>query len=210
MTINSFCRALLVLALLAPGASAFAGAAENLREWFQSTQSLEAAFEQTVIDEAGRTLQKVNGTLYLLRPNRFRWDYQSNKGQLIVADGVDVWVFDRELMQVTVQAINSGLQETPALLLGSNRSLDERFNLREEAGKDGLEWVTLEPKKDGSGFERVRLGTKANELRIMELFDAFGQTTRLVFSRFKPNLELDEALFEFAPPPGADVMRNDK
>jgi outer membrane lipoprotein-sorting protein len=40
----------------------------------------------------------------------------------------------------------------------------------------------------------------------MELFDTFGQQTRLRFENFERNPKLDPARFKFAPPKGADVI----
>jgi outer membrane lipoprotein carrier protein len=40
----------------------------------------------------------------------------------------------------------------------------------------------------------------------MELVDKLGQTTRIDFSGVKRNASLDDTLFRFEPPPGADVI----
>ena len=40
----------------------------------------------------------------------------------------------------------------------------------------------------------------------MELADKLGQTTRIDFSALERNRPLDDALFRFEPPPGADVI----
>jgi outer membrane lipoprotein carrier protein len=40
----------------------------------------------------------------------------------------------------------------------------------------------------------------------MELVDKLGQTTRIDFSGLARNVSLDDRLFHFEPPPGADVI----
>ena len=53
-----------------------------------------------------------------------------------------------------------------------------------EAGEaDGMNWVEAIAKADESGFEKIRLGFVGADLRAMELFDNFGQTTLIRFSR---------------------------
>jgi outer membrane lipoprotein carrier protein len=42
----------------------------------------------------------------------------------------------------------------------------------------------------------------------MELMDALGQTTVIRFSDVRVNPTLDPSLFQFTPPPGADVIRD--
>ena len=40
----------------------------------------------------------------------------------------------------------------------------------------------------------------------MELVDKLGQTTTLQFAQVKRGAALDDSLFRFVPPPGADVI----
>ena len=45
-----------------------------------------------------------------------------------------------------------------------------------------------------------------NDLKAMELFDNFGQTTSLAFTNIERNPSLAAANFRFTPPAGADVI----
>jgi outer membrane lipoprotein carrier protein len=68
-------------------------------------------------------------------------------------------------------------------------------------------WCRLTPRERGSDFETVSIGFNARgELAAMQLLDKLGQTTELEFSGLRRNLTLDEGLFRFEPPPGADVI----
>ena len=69
-----------------------------------------------------------------------------------------------------------------------------------------LEWVEATPKNRESGFEKLRLGFAGAELKAMELFDNFGQTTTLHFSNMERNPALNASVFRFTPPPGVDVI----
>ena len=56
-------------------------------------------------------------------------------------------------------------------------------------------------------FERVSLAfRKPGELVAMELVDKLGQTTTIQFSDVRRARKLDDALFRFVPPAGADVI----
>jgi len=69
-----------------------------------------ARFEQTLYDADGDTLQTSSGTVVLERPARFRWEYAASdsdaSGQVLVADGERVWLYDPDLEQVTVNRID--------------------------------------------------------------------------------------------------------
>jgi outer membrane lipoprotein carrier protein len=50
------------------------------------------------------------------------------------------------------------------------------------------------------------MGFDAEGVRAMELFDHFGQTTRLRFTKLARNPKVDKSEFRFQPPKGADVL----
>ena len=172
-----------------------------------SLRTLTADFAQVVRDRDGRIVDRASGTLSLSRPNRFRWDYAQPYVQTIVADGERLWLYDSDLEQVTVRALEAGLGSTPAMLLsGSGRVADAFESLGVERAGEWT-WYRLRPKQPGSDFESVGLafGPKG-ELAAMELRDKLGQTTVIEFGRLRRNPALDAALFRFEPPPGADVI----
>ncbi len=64
--------------------------------------------------------------MWLQRPGRFRWEYREPWERQIVADGDQVWMYDSELDQVTVQPAGQALQQSPAaLLVGDLSALDD-------------------------------------------------------------------------------------
>ena len=91
-------------------------------------------------------------------------------------------------------------------MLSSDAPLAGRFEMTDVDGPGGLEWVALSPKGEHTSYGNIRLGFEGSTLRAMELKDNFGQTTRLEFSDVERNPDLDERLFRFEPPPGADVI----
>jgi len=187
--------------------SAHADAAtERLQSFYKEVQSLRGDFTQTVFDQHMKAKVHAQGSFALQRPGKFHWDYQSPFRQLIVANGKRVWIYDSELEQVTVKTLDETVGNTPAQLLSSGESLERNFTMTDLGSKDDLEWVELIPREKDTSFERVRLGFDQHDLRIMELIDNFGQTTRLEFSHLQHNPRLAPTLFEFTPPPGVDVV----
>lgn len=179
---------------------------ERLQRFFYHLNGLKADFTQTVIDSHAVTLQNASGTLVLLRPGRFRWDYETPYRQLIVADGKKVSIYDPDLDQVTVKLLDQTIGNMPALLLSNDHPPEDSFNISELGEKDGLEWLELDPKARDTSFEKIRLAFNEQTLQIMELVDSFGQTTRLVFSNLQRNPHIDPESFQFSPPPGVDVI----
>jgi outer membrane lipoprotein carrier protein len=149
------------------------------------------------------------------RPGKFRWQIDKPYSQLLVGDGEKVWMHDPDLRQVTVRKVGAALGGTPAALLAGDNTIEKNFTLRQidktdearsgDAG-DALDWVEATPRMADSGFEKVRLGFAAHELKAMVLHDSLGQTTRLNFSRVERNPRLPPGLFRFVPPAGADIL----
>ena len=200
--------AALFLLLLSMALPALAGlGTDRLHAFFNAQGGLRASFVQTVQDAAFDQPEVSRGTLMLLRPNRFRWDYQEPYKQQIVADGQRLWLYDEDLAQVVVKPLDKALGDTPAMLLSGSGAIEDRFKIEELGDRgDGLAWVQLTPKQADTGFEAVRLGFDAHDLRRMELVDGFGQVTRMQFDDVVRDPAIKPAAFRFVLPEGVDVI----
>ncbi len=185
---------------------AHAGAIEQLRGFLDETRSFRADFAQAVVSRNGRKPQESSGTLAIQRPGKLRWEILKPYPQLVVGDGQKIWIHDPELQQVTVRKSGQALGGSPAALLAGSNELEKNFTLQEAGEADGLAWVEAIPKNPESGFEKVRIGLLGKDLKAMELFDNFGQTTHIRLSRNERNPTLPAGLFRFVPPAGADVI----
>jgi outer membrane lipoprotein carrier protein len=200
-----FMRLAILLALLFAGAVE-ASSIDRFKTFARTTQSARANFDQKVRDRTGALVQESKGSFVFLRPGRFRWVYAKPVDQLIVGDGERVWIYDRDLNQVTVRKISKALGSTPAALLAGSSDMEAAFELSDAGERDGLEWLEAKPREREAGFERIRMGFDVSGVRAMELTDHFGQTTVLRFSDLVRNPKVDPAEFRFEPPKGADVL----
>jgi len=194
-------HALLGLLLLLGATAHAAQPTEVLRAFFAGLETLQADFEQQVVDEEGRLQQSSQGHMWIMRPGRFRWDYEEPYRQQLVADGTRLWSYDEDLEQVTVQAAGEVLTATPAMLLGGEQPLEQVFTL-ENAGDS----VRLLPKTDDSNITALNLYLEDGLLQEITAQDSFGNTTTFRFSKLERNPPLPADLFIFVPPAGADVI----
>jgi len=196
----------LLLALLAP-LGAQAAAIAQLKAFIASTKTLSADFTQVV---SGQNKQdKAGGTLEIARPGKFRWNYTTPYEQLIVGDGKTLWVYDKELAQVTKKSLDAALGSSPAAVLAGSNAIEHDYALKEMGAQGGLEWLAASPKHQDNTFSSIRMGFKANQLVAMELNDSFGNLTQIRFGNLKKNPAIPAAHFQFTPPKGADVMNGD-
>ena len=197
--------AFLALAGLTRAAPA-AGAVEQMREFAQSTRSARGEFAQRTMKASGQAAESTTGVFAFAKPGRFRWEVRKPFEQLMVADGEQVWFYDKDLNQVTTRPLGDALGATPAAILFGSGALDENFELADAGERDGLAWAEARPRQTESGFESLRIGLADGQLRRMEMRDHFGQTTVIRFTRLRANPALAEDRFRFEPPAGADVI----
>ena len=192
-----------VLLLAAPAGAA---GVDTLKTYLRETSSARAQFSQVVYDRNKRKLQETSGTMQFARPGRIRWAYEKPYEQLIVGDGTKLWVYDKDLNQVTVKGITQAIGGSPAALLAGSNDIEKEFRVNDAGSQGGLEWIEAIPRGTEATFQKVRMGFGKSGLEAMELVDGFGQTTIVRFSQVERNPNLPPDLFRFTPPKGADVI----
>lgn len=198
-------RVLFMLFFLLPAAASAAGL-EVLKGFLDQTTSARARFAQMVLDKDLKVLQQATGTMQFSRPGKFRWEYDKPYEQTIVGDGARLWVYDKDLNQVTVRKLDRALGASPAALLAGSNEIEKDYRLTSLGSQEGLDWLEALPRNRDTVFERIRLGFDKTGLAAMELRDQFGQVTVIKFADVERNPKLPVAAFTFTPPKGADVI----
>ena len=196
---------LTLLLLLSPGLSVGASV-DSLKTLLNQTTTAKGRFAQVVLDRNNKAVQQASGTMEFSRPGRFRWEYNKPYEQTIVGDGQRLWIYDKDLNQVTVRKLDRALGASPAALLAGSNEIEKIYNLKAAGSEGGLDWLEAVPKAQDTAFERIRLGLGKSGLEVMELKDQFGQTTVIKFSDLQRNVKIAPESFRFTPPKGADVI----
>ena len=182
------------------------GGRDALTRFSANLNALQASFDQVVLNQEGVVETQGKGRVWLLRPNQFRWSYEGDFPEVIVADGRSVWMHDVVMEQVTVKPQSGMAQDSPLSVLMDISSLDQQFTVRELGKHDGLDLLELVSLSSESEFERVMLGLKEDLIALMVMEDAFGLRTELRFDEVLRNPDLSEEMFQFSPPEGTDVV----
>jgi outer membrane lipoprotein carrier protein len=219
---------LAVLAMVAWVPAAYA-AATPLDSYLDGMKTLRATFVQTLADAHGREIDRSSGTLIVSRPGKFSWEIHpqgsgagagaaagagavpgASGGQLMVADGRNLWFLDRDLQQVTVKPADAALSATPAMLLSGTVDVRKNFTITPAPKRDGLDWVLVEPHGSEADFRRALMGFEGKELKRMILEDKLGQTATVLFDHVERNGHVAPEEVSFTPPPGVDVIGTPK
>ena len=186
------------------------GSAATLDAFLAEVRTLTADFHQELWTADQRLLETEVGTLALSRPNRFRWSYLQPTELIVVADGTQLWTYDVELEQVTVAPLDEAVTSSPAALLSGDSSVRDGFDVAQTYSADGLDWIKLTPKTDGTDFTSVLIGFSGSAPQRLELVDGLNQVTRIEFANVVINPEVADGVFDFEPPEGVDVIGKEK
>lgn len=195
---------LVILAAVSSYVYADSAALDN---FLSNAKTMKADFTQTVV--TGRKTRTTHGTMEIMRPNKFRWEYTEDK-QLIVSDASKIYIYDQPLQQVTVKGLGTSIDKSPAAVLAGANNIKSLYKISSVADKgDGLNWVKIEPKaaNDNNGFQTVLMGFDSKQkLSSMQFIDNFGNQSTLKFSNLQTGVNIPAADFKFKAPAGVDVV----
>ena len=200
----------LLLAMIFAASCAHAGssgpARSELERFANELDRFQAEFTQTVKSQDGRVQDRTFGKVWLQSPDKLRWVYLGEFPETIVADGVNIWIYDESLQQVTVKPQSDQASDSPLMILTDVSQLDNQFQVTELGDFEDMLLLELKSLDAESEFERILLGFDADGIRMMAMEDAFGQRTEIHFKNILKNQAVDPQLFHFTPPQGTDVV----
>jgi outer membrane lipoprotein carrier protein len=187
---------------------------ESLENFVKTVKSGKSDFTQTVSSPArageAPRVKHSSGTFEFQRPGKFKFQYKKPFEQLILADGISLWIFDADLNQASQRKQSSAFANTPAALIASATDLSvlhAEFYLDSVPEKDGLTWVAAKPKSADSTLQTVRIGFKGDALQQLDITDSFGQRSLINFSTMQLNPSLPASRFQFTLPKGAELLK---
>jgi outer membrane lipoprotein carrier protein len=159
-------------------------------------------FDQLMVFSDGGG-QHYAGTLAILKPGRFRWQYEQPYEQLYLGDGRSIWHYEPDLMQAERLDNLESVDPTVMRLLDGRVKLDEIRVLEE----------VYDSKLDIRRY-RVRIGdspevwlgfSKYGDLVYIEREDLLGNRNKMSLSRCA-YVAPARNLFSFTPPAGVEVL----
>ena len=175
--------------------------------FLSEVKTFSAVFEQVQTDEAVVLLSEQGGQLWLARPGRFRWSFETPYPQLMLSDGENIWLYDPDLEQATVRPARAALSGTPAELLTQNQGVLDQFRLEVLPTEGGASGLRLIPRDEGD-FQSVDLWLRQGVPQKLRFRDQLGGETTVRFSEIKVNPHTDAEQFKFDPPQGTEVIES--
>ncbi|MEX0911868.1 MAG: outer membrane lipoprotein carrier protein LolA, partial [Gemmatimonadota bacterium] len=198
----------------APGAGGVAAndILDRAERAYAQLRSMEADFVQQVyVPLLERTIDS-RGKIFHRAPDRFLMRFSEPAGDVVVADGRYVWMYypSNDPIQVMRSPLTEGGQQAD-LQREFLSDATERYRATrtgsENVGGRQTHALTLVP-RSASPYQEIRIWVDAQDslVRRFEITEQNGSVRRLEMRNLRPNVPLGDDLFEFTPPPNAQVI----
>ncbi len=176
-------------------------------------EDLKADFSQTSFNKSLNQTIQAQGTVYLKKGGKLRWEYSEPSKQEIVSDGSTIWVYTPSLNQVNVGQAPEALSGPAGSFLAGLGKLREHFTIRflnpgAPQDTDGHIVLDLKPKQPLPTLTRLVLAfdPKGWDVRKATIYDQFENTVTMRFSKMVMNSGLPDTLFTFVAPKGVATV----
>lgn len=203
---KKFCFPLLMSFFISTYALAAEGIA-LLENFSKNVKNAQGEFEQTVVDKAGKQIDQSSGKFVFSRPGKFLWEYTAPFPQEMICNGKTIWVWDKDLNQVTVRSAKETIPQSPAAILFGDSNIKKYWTVKDIEGADNLNWIELVPSSGNLNFSKITMGFKGDLPVKMEFVGSLGETSKLVLKNVVTDVSPGAKFFSFEIPKGADVVR---
>ena len=182
---------------------------DALQRTYDATVDFVADFRQeTDVKTLGRSL-KASGKVSFKRPGKMLWNYETPKGQFVLADGKHLYFYQPEQNQVIKSPLKNAFRgDIPLSFLLGLGNLKKDFNASLKASDESQNVLRLEPKGEAGGHNEILVGVSKSSSDIVwvSVRDAANNLTTLRFSNMRKGVGIKDSLFQLQIPNGADIV----
>lgn len=173
-------------------------------------RSLEAGFVQRAANPILEKTEIGHGTLYYRAPGEYRIEYRYPPGDVVVDDGVWVWIYlpssqPEQVIRQPAEGVGGG---NPLAYLRDLRSFYSlRLEGREPVSDELCDHLAMDPISDDAPFTRVDVwvGVDSGLVRQVATRAEDGVEKSYTFTTLRRGISIPDSRFRFSPPPGVEV-----
>ncbi len=176
-----------------------------------------ANFIQQSFLKAMDIIDQASGKVYIKYPGKMRWEYEKPDRQIFVTDGEKLWVYRPDDNQVQVGKAPSFFKSGKGASFLSDISLvRQKFDISLKTGQqdenDPFYYLKLIPREKTLDITEILLMVSKQSFHVVQIItvDLYGDENRIDLLNFAFGVNLDDSLFSFSIPEGADVLQLDE
>lgn len=194
-------------AATAPSANA---TVDNVQKFYAGIKQVTAQFRQTVTNKTFGSTKKSDGTVWLAKPGKMRWDYvEKKKGKAqvfksFISNGKNLYVVEHLNKQVMKKNLENDLMPVAVTFLYGKGDLKAEFNAEiDKSGKYGGKGdivLKMSPKKPSAQYKNLYLVVAPDNFRVKQSVIIDSQDNTNQFEFFAPDFEkaMKDSIFEFS------------
>ena len=165
----------LIISMLVATVAQARNASEQLDRLINGVRTMEANFTQTMKQQDNVT-GELSGKMAMVKPGLFYWEVKAPYSQQIIADGKDLWVYDKDLKQATVSSMENGLSGTPALFLsGYDPLIIQRYRINKIDMPNNIDGYQMHSIYRSADISYMYLGFRNDRLIQLYIQDKLGK-----------------------------------
>ena len=183
-------------------------------EQHYTNKSFTAEFSQESTLKAMEITDFATGKMYVRYPGMMRWEYEKPEKQVIITDGKKLWIYrptDNQVMTGSAPAFFS--DGKGASFLSDIKLIRKKFKISMVQSTDDFFYeLKLQPLEKTLDVNDIRISVTKNTFTVIRIitYNSYGDENRIELINNKFNVKLDDSLFSFDIPPGADVLKMDE
>jgi outer membrane lipoprotein carrier protein len=174
---------------------------------YNRVRTLSLRYREVLVQE-GHLRRPESGLLTLRKPGKMRWEYDSPAGKLFVSDGKQLYLYtpaDQRVERSNL-TMSADLRAPMAFLLG-HLDLKREFGSFSTRADGANTWLDATAKNDRLPYERIELLVAPDaSIRQLNVVGRDQSTLSFSFSDETLNPPVNEKLFQFTVPPGAELV----
>jgi outer membrane lipoprotein carrier protein len=176
-------------------------------------KSFQADFIQQSTIKAMDIVDRASGKTYVRYPGMMRWEYEKPDKQTIITDGHKLWIHrptDNQVLTGSAPAFFS--DGKGASFLSDIKLVRKKFKISQKNSKEDYYELMLQPLEKKLDVIDIRLSVTKNTFTVIRIitYNSYGDENLIEFTNHQFDVKLDESLFSFEIPPGADVLQLDE
>lgn len=182
---------------------------DNVQKFYAGIKQVTAQFRQTVTNNTFGSTKTSDGTVWLMKPGKMRWDYVEKKKdkpvvkKSFISNGTYLYVVEHDNKQVVKKNLQNDLMPVAVSFLYGKGDLAAEFNAAiDTSGKYGAKGdivLKMTPKKPSAQYKYLYLVVAPDNYRVKQsvIIDASDNVNQFQF--FAPDFEkpMKETIFEF-------------
>jgi outer membrane lipoprotein carrier protein len=176
----------------------------SLQKQFASIKDLKGKFTQKSYIKDLEETQEYAGIFFIKKPSSMMWEYAAPRDEKVVISNLDTWIYKKSQNQVIKTKFSKETySQVPIALLASLENIRDDFDIT-MPDKNALQ---LAPKRKIGFIKTLVLELSSGDMpiKMFTIFDTYGNIIMIELKNVQTNPGLNDSIFTFKIPPGAEV-----